>query len=366
MMFLLGFTMLLSQFVEAEVPKVMSYQGRLSDTTGTPLSGDYNLLFSIYNQESGGNPLWQEQHSDLNGNSVQVESGLFVALLGEVSLIPDSVLSASELWLAIKIGSDPEMQPRTRLTSSFYSFGSIMSDSALIASSAHSSDNLAGNPPSFYLDWNNLIDIPAGFADGVDDDAGGDITEVAAGTGLAGGGEVGWVSLSVAPEGITNVEIADEPGIAYEFDGINSNIASTITAYDSVTITLPGNGYVVATALAQVNLRHYSDSEETVRMCITRDSVYLDYGSSGLWRFDRYAPSLTIGMIHQLSATKVESLAAGTYKYYLNAEATETSSPADAQLVRRHLTVMYFPTAYGTVTSKAASSGDVQTDRGYE
>lgn len=55
--------------------------------------------------------------------------------------------------------------------------------------------NDAGNP----VDWSKLKSVPDGFADGIDDDSGGDITGVSAGTGLSGGGSSGSVTLDVTP-----------------------------------------------------------------------------------------------------------------------------------------------------------------------
>ena len=48
------------------------------------------------------------------------------------------------------------------------------------------------------IDWTRLASVPAGFADGIDDDSGGDITGVSAGSGLSGGGSSGAVALAAS------------------------------------------------------------------------------------------------------------------------------------------------------------------------
>lgn len=55
------------------------------------------------------------------------------------------------------------------------------------------------------VSWGEVGGIPSGFADGIDNDSGGDITGVVAGTGLSGGGTSGTVSLNVEnPLSLTN------------------------------------------------------------------------------------------------------------------------------------------------------------------
>jgi hypothetical protein len=97
-------------------PKLISHQGRLTDSADAPLTGTYSLTFAIYNLPVGGVALWSETHS-----SVPVSDGLFAVLLGSVAEIPDSLFADTSRFLGIKVASDPEISPRTRVTSSPYS-----------------------------------------------------------------------------------------------------------------------------------------------------------------------------------------------------------------------------------------------------
>ncbi|HIE30452.1 TPA: hypothetical protein EYP66_24600, partial [Candidatus Poribacteria bacterium] len=47
------------------VPKLINYQGKLTDTEGNPLTGDFSMTFAIYDAEDGGNLLWEEGPRDI-------------------------------------------------------------------------------------------------------------------------------------------------------------------------------------------------------------------------------------------------------------------------------------------------------------
>ena len=59
--------------VNAEIPGQISYQGLLTDDTGTPLNGDYLIRFNIYGSETGTDSLWSSGYQ-----TVQVTEGLFI------------------------------------------------------------------------------------------------------------------------------------------------------------------------------------------------------------------------------------------------------------------------------------------------
>lgn len=116
---MISIVLLAATAVIAAVPGTMSYQGRLLDDGGNPVNGTVTIVFSIYDDSLGGasgSPLWSETHS-----GVEVEDGLFAAVLGSIEdVIPDDVFTV-QAWLSISINGET-IEPITKLTSSPYSF----------------------------------------------------------------------------------------------------------------------------------------------------------------------------------------------------------------------------------------------------
>ncbi|MHB1461809.1 MAG: autotransporter outer membrane beta-barrel domain-containing protein [Armatimonadota bacterium] len=89
------------------LPNSFNYQGRLTDTAGTPLpNGNYQMIFSIWDAATAGNQLWG------SGNkTITLAKGLFSTSLGPV---PSAVLSGSNTFLQVQMGTDTPM-PRIAL-----------------------------------------------------------------------------------------------------------------------------------------------------------------------------------------------------------------------------------------------------------
>src|SRR5260370_620489 len=98
----------------AAVPSTMSYQGLLTDNTGTALpDGSYSLTFRIYNVATSGTALWTETKP-----AVSLSRGEFSVILGSSN--PISLSFRSPYWLGVTVGANPELSPRVELAASPY------------------------------------------------------------------------------------------------------------------------------------------------------------------------------------------------------------------------------------------------------
>ena len=88
------------------VASKISYQGRLTDAGGTPLSGNYNLVFQLWDDASGGSQVG----GDIVRNNVPVSNGLFTVDLD----VPHDAFNGQALWLRIQVNGQ-WLTPRQEL-----------------------------------------------------------------------------------------------------------------------------------------------------------------------------------------------------------------------------------------------------------
>ncbi len=112
-------------------PDNISYQGYLVDGDGNPLGSgspqNFEVIFRIYAQAQGGDPIWAEQQT------VTVDNGNFSVILGEgseVSPVNHGPLNqvfvgadASDRYISLQlVSAGTEIAPRLRFLSSTYAF----------------------------------------------------------------------------------------------------------------------------------------------------------------------------------------------------------------------------------------------------
>jgi len=87
----------------APVSQSITYQGKLTNAAGSPLTGTYSVTFIIY--DDGGTALSTDTHS------VTATNGLFTTPIA----VNQQFFEGKRLWLGIKVGTDPEMTPRQEI-----------------------------------------------------------------------------------------------------------------------------------------------------------------------------------------------------------------------------------------------------------
>jgi hypothetical protein len=145
-----------SGITQAQIPRMLSYQGVLSDTLGNPKpDGQYTLTFRLYESSGGGSSLWSEQ------KTLPLKRGLFSTTLGDQSAFGTAVRFDRPYWLGLQIGTAPELVPRIVLTAAGYSLNAARADTAQYAQSSGGqayvdSARVAGTVPDNTITSSNI------------------------------------------------------------------------------------------------------------------------------------------------------------------------------------------------------------------
>ncbi|MCI0397191.1 MAG: hypothetical protein L0332_20085 [Chloroflexi bacterium] len=189
---LLGFTAALALTAPAgqaaggtPLGTAFTYQGELADSNGS-VNDTCDLQFSLWDDPSAGGQLGSTQ----TVASVTVADGRFTVQVNDANQFGNNAFLGEARWLQIAVrcpagsGGYTTLSPRQELTG---------------APNAHFAARAAVAP------WGGLVGVPAGFADGIDND-----TTYAAGVGLTLSG--GQFSITLAyrlPQGCGNGQIPE-------------------------------------------------------------------------------------------------------------------------------------------------------------
>ncbi len=114
---MLAVIMLATLPVSAQIPRLINYQGVLTDDMGVVVSdGSYSMTFRLYDVPSGGSHLWEETID------VTVSKGIFSTTLGHDEVITE--VFDEPLYLALEINGGGELSPRRIFTANAYAFSS--------------------------------------------------------------------------------------------------------------------------------------------------------------------------------------------------------------------------------------------------
>ena len=148
------------------VPSTIHYQGMLTTAAGDPIhcpdpndlqkgcpSGVINMVFRIYDNPVGGDPVWTETHS-----SVPVVNGVVNLDLGTKSPVSPNLVSG-DLYLGIELNNTGEMSPRQKIVASAFAVRAAEADS--VAGINAADIVTAGNVAGYCVTEENLADALA-------------------------------------------------------------------------------------------------------------------------------------------------------------------------------------------------------------
>jgi len=158
----------------------------------------------------------------------------------------------------------------------------------------------------------------------------------------------GTDAVRLGDDAISAPEILDEPGVAHIHGG-SGTTPVTSTSYVNVltrTITCPTAGYVIVTGSGQISCTHVNGTNSLFVIGAGRTSVSLPSGAANLWQVP---PGAASGVyVVPFSAHEIYTAVSGANTFYLVARKSAASDPT-LNLSKLQLSILFVPTAYGTV-----------------
>jgi len=364
-------SLLLSTGAFAQAPRLINYQGLVVTSSGAPITdANHTFDFRIYNASAGGTQLWSEI-----GISVVTADGLFTRELGLTTPFNPNLFVNKDSSLYLEVTVDGQLQlPRTRLISVPFAetSGNLNGQSPYTGGtgfrtfpfgsrfSTYGDDGLEqirlwGEVRGELLLFDSSPDngltalLTAGDGDGGKLRLGSDsaISSIFLDGGLTGDDAVQFPESS-----ISSSEILNEPGVA---NGISPNFFTSLDSLavdykiDSVTITIPTNGYVDVTAGCYVQTDHVEGAGTDIFVGIAKTQ-----------NIDYFVPGCVVVGISNVRptgneripafSTRLFSEPAGTHTYFLVAE-RNSGGTSNTNIANPSIVARFFPTAYGSIAT---------------
>lgn len=183
--------------------------------------------------------------------------------------------------------------------------------------------------------------------DGNHDSGHGQVSISGLSTTLFNTGETGKNALILPLNGISSMEINNEAGLASSHGSGSFNFSGSMSVITSRTITVPSDGYVVAFASGQLNVTHVTADNSTVEFGLSDNTSSIPSNLD----MNISIPILATAGLYVASANVhgVFDVTEGTHTFYFLGE--KMSGLGGISMNEVNLTLLFIPTAYGTVTS---------------
>ncbi len=311
------------------VPRLMNFQGRLTDTAGSPVAdGVHSVTFRFFTASSGGTLLWEETQN------VTTSKGVFSVLLGGIDSLPPYVFAADSCFLELEPQGSSPLTPRSKIATVPYAFHAQSADllSGMAASDFASTgyvdnamaEHLAASDPH-QSKTINAADLIIGTLD------------------KARLPKHAIDSSNIADASLSSQQILDAPGISHTSDALIS-LPSAMRIIDSAYMIVPAWGYVLVIASGWFYDYHSSGLETHATVSISASRTMHD--NSYTAKFD-VATNAPVGHTSQdFAIQRVLTVGPGPVKFFLLGNMIGTELP-NVQSV--HLNTLFFPKSYGEI-----------------
>jgi hypothetical protein len=216
----------------AAVPTNISVQGRLTDGNGSPLpAGPKSFTFRIYDAQSVGNKVWPASSGEMQ-TVTSGSNGIWIALVGAIEPLSDSVFSDTVRWLEISV--EGATLPRVRLPSGPYAYRVATIDGA-------TGGSIDGHLGVSEMNPTSVLDVNGSIATGVRYTFSSTDLDESDNVIIAASSEI-TITLPLA---------ADCPGRHYMIKNVNQSGAVTIGVAPGSGDTIDGNPTLIATVQYQ-------------------------------------------------------------------------------------------------------------------
>ena len=170
-------------------------------------------------------------------------------------------------------------------------------------------------------------------------------------------------STMLPDDAVSAAEMLNEPGIAAH-GGYGFGIfltAGTTQAVDSITISIPADGYIVVESGGYINLNHASGTASNVWLDVNPVSA-APVGYAVQWAYEN-STSPAGSYSNNFHIRRIYPQGAGAYSYFFNARSVSGTGHSTGSI---WITATYYPSSYGPVSvsvpvASGADASDVRS-----
>lgn len=167
--------------------------------------------------------------------------------------------------------------------------------------------------------------------------------------------ETGDAAVDLPNNTVSAPELADEAGLAFASQGFGPTLTNAIAVIDSRTINPPTDGHVIAIATVQLFVDHVGGTDTSVNFYLSPVSASTVSSSQVRIEIDGSVGSDS-SLSRSVTMHDVFEVSGGTpFSIFLNGTTTGGGTSTDADDTQ--LTLLFVPTAYGTVQREPGDAG---------